>query len=352
MKLYSPLLLIVLAVISCSRPTRQNTALYADSVTRVTPTLVSDPVAHDSDDPAFWLNPQDPAASLILGTDKGGDTGDGGLFVFDLQGRELKNKTVTGIKRPNNVDVAYGLMIQGKKTDIAVCTERNTNSLRIFSLPDMRAIDNGGIPVFDGDSLRAPMGVALYTGPAGDIYAIVSRKKGASGSYLWQYKLEGNAGGTVSATLVRTFGNFSGKNEIEAVAVDNELGYVYCSDESVGIRKYYAHPDSSTTELAFFGTSGFADNHEGISIYKTGATTGYILVSDQQANLFRVFSREGAADNAHQHNLLQIIPTSTLSSDGSDVTSVSLPGFPKGLFVAMSDDKTFQYYAWEKLGVK
>jgi 3-phytase len=193
------------------------------------------------------------------------------------------------------------------------------------------------------------MGVALYTTYTGDIYAIVSRKTGPSGSYLGQYLLGSNKKGNVTGKLVRKFGNFSGKNEIESIAVDNELGYVYCSDESTGIRKYYAHPDSSGHELAFFGTTGFTDNHEGISIYKFSNGTGYILISDQQANAFRVFPREGTSENKHDHPLLKVIATSTLESDGSEVTSIPLPGFPKGLFVAMSDDKTFQFYQWEEI---
>src|SRR5688572_11166594 len=142
------------------------------------PVLVTDTVTYDSDDPAFWINPDNPAESLVLGTDKGGDTGDGAIFVFDLKGKIIQEKTVHNIKRPNNIDVAYGLMVNGKKTDIAVCTERYTNSIRVFSLPDMKSIDGEGIPVFENDSLRAPMGVALYTDPSGNIYAIVSRKTG------------------------------------------------------------------------------------------------------------------------------------------------------------------------------
>jgi len=40
---------------------------------------------------------------------------------------------------------------------------------------------------------------------------------------------------------------------------------------------------------------------------------------------------------------------STRESDGSDVTNVALPGFPGGLFVAMSTDRTFHFYAWDDL---
>lgn len=323
------------------------------TATVVKPVFASDTVSYDSDDPAFWINPNDPSQSLIVGTDKGGDAGDGALYVFDLNGKEIKSKTVKNIRRPNNVDIAYGLILQNKKTDIAVCTERNTNSIRVFSLPDMKAIDKGGIPVFENDSLRAPMGVALYTNPAdGKVYAIVGRKSGPTdGSYIWQYLLQDDGSGNVTGKLVRKFGNYSGKNEIESIAVDSELGYIYYSDEGVGIRKYYAHPDSANTELALFGTTGFIDNHEGISIYKFKDGTGYILVSDQQANQFHIYPREGK-NGKHDHPQLKTVKTSTIESDGSDVTSIALPGFPHGLFVAMSDDKTFQFYRWEDIAGK
>lgn len=340
---------LFLAGISCgsNRTNDSATVTVTDSI--IQPVVVTDTVVYDTDDPAFWIHPTDPEQSLILGTDKGGDAGDGALFVFNLQGKILHDKTIRNIQRPNNVDVAYGLVVNGVKQDIAVCTERNTNSIRVIALPEMKFIDNGGIPVFEGDSLRAPMGVALYTTPQGEIHAFVSRKSGPTGSYIAQYQLVGNDKGFVQGKLVRQFGKYSGKNEIESIAVDNELGYVYYSDESAGIRKYYAHPDSSTTELAFFGTTGFTDNHEGISIYKHNDGTGYILVSDQQANQFRVFPRQGTTVDKHDHPLLKVIHTATNESDGSEVTSTALPGFPKGLFVAMSDNKTFQFYRWEDL---
>lgn len=345
-------IIIALAFASCkSKPTEPPLIFVDNSVAVIKPVYVSDSVRYDSDDPAIWINHNDLSQSLVLGTDKGGENGDGALFVFNLQGKEIKNKRVANIKRPNNVDVAYGFRLENKTVDIAVCTERNTNSIRVFSLPDLKSIDNKGISVFEDDSLRAPMGIALYTNPeTKKIYAIVGRKTGpTNGTYLWQYLLEDDGKGAAKGTLVRKFGHYSGKNEIESIAVDNELGFVYCSDEGVGIRKYYAHPDSSTTELALFGTTGFTDNHEGISIYKFQNGTGYILVSDQQANQFHIFPREGSAANKHVHPEIKVIKTSTIESDGSDVTSQSLPGFPHGLFVAMSDDQTFQFYRWEEL---
>lgn len=144
-------------------------------------------------------------------------------------------------------------------------------------------------------------------------------------------------------------------NEIESIAVDDELGYVYYSDESIGIRKYYAdpgHPDAAK-ELAMFGGEEFANEREGIAIYPTSKTSGYILVSDQQADRFHVYPREGSKHNPHLHSLIKSIPTSAIESDGSDATNVPLGSdFPEGLFVAMSDDRTFQLYSWKDMGIR
>lgn len=337
-------LCIAICALACQKSVEQSSIL--------TPHVVTKPVLHDTDDPAIWINKSNPEASLIIGTDKGGDTGEGALYVYDLKGNILEDKCVHGIQRPNNVDIAYNFELAGEKLDIAICTERFTNSIRIFSLPEMIPLDNGGIQVFENEEFRDPMGIALYTDPSTNkISVIVGRKSGPTdGGYLWQYALGSDSLGNVRTTLLRKFGKFSGIKEIESIAVDNELGYVYYSDEGIGIRKYYAHPDSSDTELALFGSGDFKDDNEGISIYKMNSGTGYILVSDQQANRFNVYAREGSDINNHDHKLITSINTSSTESDGSDVTSTPLNSeFSQGLFVAMSDDKTFQLYRWEDI---
>lgn len=319
-----------------------------NNTSHILPAVVTQRVAHDTDDPAIWVNRKDPSKSLVIGTDKGDDMGVGAIYIFNLDGEIVD--TVNNIKRPNNIDIAYDFDLSGQPVDIAVCTERNTNRIRVFLLPEMTAIDQGGIPVFERDSLRAPMGIALYTPQTGrKVYAIVSRKFGPAEGYLSQYELYAEKG-SVKGRWLRSFGKFSGVKEIEAIAVDNELGYVYYSDEGVGIRKYYAQPDSSNVELALFGKQRFKRDHEGIAIYKATDSTGYILVSDQQANTFHIYSREGSQENPHRHPFLKTAFLSTQESDGSDVTHFALnPNFPQGLFVAMSDDGTFHYYKWQDI---
>lgn len=354
-RIFNSLLLILtltggsIVFLRCQCSYDQPVTVVYDSLSVIKPVIITEATNNDTDDPAIWINPTDPAASLIVGTDKGDSTG--GLWVFDLNGKVDSSKCVFNMKRPNNVDIEYGFNLNGTPTDIAVCTERGRDMIRVFSLPDMKAIDNGGIPVFQPETQREPMGIALYKEPSsGEIYSFVSRKKGPDGSYLWQYHLTALEDGSVTGTKVRRFGQFKGMKEIESIAVDDELGYVYYSDEGSGVRQYYASPDSSGTELSHFGTEGFVEDHEGISIYPTGEGTGYIVVSDQQANRFRIFTREGTKSNPFDHQLVKIIDVAAMESDGSDITAVPLnSSFQYGLFIAMSTDRTFHYYRWEDI---
>ena len=134
------------------------------------PRVVTEPTKHDTDDPAIWINRSDPAKSLILGTDKNVD---GARYVFGLDGKIHADKVVRGLVRPNNVDVAYGLIVAGKPVDVAVVTERYANRLRVYRLPDMAPLDGGGLPVFAGHAFNDRVvdlleGKGRRSAPAGD----------------------------------------------------------------------------------------------------------------------------------------------------------------------------------------
>lgn len=323
-----------------------------DSVITVEPVYVSDQVRFDTDDPAIWVNPSDASKSIIVGTDKDAN---GALYAFDLKGKIIADKVVDSLQRPNNTDIEYGLVIGDSAIDIAVVAERFTHKVRMYRLPDMLPVDNGGIDAFvgeTGEEFRDLMGISCFKNPEdGKVYVIVGRKNGPTdGTYLWQYQLTGNADGTVSAEVVRKFGAYSGKKEIEAIAVDDELGYVYYCDENVGVRKYYADPSKGNEELALFGEGNFADDNEGIAIYKTGKGTGIIFVSDQQATQLAAFPREGANGNANEHPLLGYVPYTAIETDGIEIVSQALnDDFPEGLLVAMSEGKTFHLYSMKDI---
>ena len=320
--------------------------LAAASTPVVQPKIITETVRHDSDDPAIWIDRKDPSRSLILGTDKDAD---GALFVFGIDGKVRPELTIRGLLRPNNVDVAYGVMLGGKKIDIAVVTERYAHRLRIFSLPDMRPVDGGGINVFEGERARDVMGIALYTRPSdGSVFAIVSRSSqfAPQSGYLHQYRLIDDGTGTLRGIKVRAFGNWSGLKEIEALSVDAASGLLFASDETYGIREYRADPaaEDADDELSEFGLTGFVRDQEGSAVLQRASGSSLLLVSDQQAGELRVFDLETRSAAKESYRLVGRVQIAAKETDGIDLNSTPLPGFPNGLLVAMSADRTFHFY--------
>src|SRR5918996_3899666 len=89
------------------------------------------PLANDPDDPAIWVHPTDPSRSLILGTMKVASPA-GAVVVFSMDGQI--RQVISGIDRPNNIDVEYGFRLAGARVDIVVATERLKRQLRVFRI--------------------------------------------------------------------------------------------------------------------------------------------------------------------------------------------------------------------------
>ena len=299
----------------------------------ITPAVSTERVANDPDDPAVWRHPTDASQSLILGTNKAAAP-DGALYVFGLDGKA--RQVIGGLDRPNNVDV---------EGNLAVVTERNKQQLRVFRADPVsgRWTGAGAVPLFEGQRGEAAlaMGIGLYRRPKdGALFAIVSRKTGPSGRYLWQYRLEDD-GTRVTGRKVREFGQFSGgvNNEIEAVAVDDAEGYVYYSDETCCVRKYHADPDragAAGAEVARHATDKYQGQREGIAV-----TPFWLIVTDQIAGKseYHVYAKRGEAVRP-----LFILRGTADSTDGIEFAA-ALPGFSDGLLIAMnSAGKNFQLY--------
>ena len=329
----------------------------APLVANVTPVRASATLAHDPDDPAIWVHPTAPERSLVLGTVKV-QAPDGGVAVFGLDG--ALRQLVTGIDRPNNIDVEYGFAFGGRAIDIAVVTERYQRRLRVYTIaPDGSGISElGSVPVLEGQAgeAGAPMGIGLYRRPRdGTVFAIVAPKTGPVDGYLWQYRLQDAGGGRLSALAVRRFGRFGGTGEIEAVAVDDEAGHVYYADEDNGVHKWHADPDraDAATELAHFARDGFSGDREGLAIYAGPGGNGYILAADQLPvnSGYHLYRRETMLGVPGLHAAVRVFAGGADSTDGIEVTSRDLgPDFPGGLFVAMnSRARNFLFYRWSDI---
>ena len=317
-------------------------------------------LSNDPDDPAIWVHPLDPQRSLIIGTMKVAAPA-GAVVAFGMDGQV--RQIIPGIDRPNNVDVEYGFVLKGRPVDIAVATERLKRQLRLFRIePDNgRLVDLGCLPVLAGQTgeAGAPMGIALYKRPRdGAIFAIIAPKEGPREAYLWQYRLA-EVGGKVTATFVRRFGRFSAsevreENEIEAVVVDDPLGYVYYADEAAGIHKWHADPDhpDAGKELAHFAQSGYRGDREGIAIYALDDGSGYIVCTDQLdgESEFHFYTREGEPGSPHDHTReIAVLAGEVDATDGLEISSRPLgPGLPHGVMVAMnSAPQNFLVFRWQ-----
>lgn len=324
-----------------------NFACNQSKLPPIEPDVITDFTLNDTDDPAIWVHPKDPSKSIVFGTDK--ET-NGAIYAFNLNGKIIDSMTLRNMERPNNVDVEYGFKLNDStETDIIVFTEREKQQIRVFSVPDMRPLDNGGFPVFEDEAMienMLPMGVGLYKSPKdGIIYAIVGRKTGPKDGYLYQYALESDSIG-ITSTLIRKFGSFSGVKEIEAIAVDDKNGFVYFSDEGVCIKKYHAEPGIGNSEISCFGGEYFLEDIEGIAIASYPDGKGYLIVSNQQKGEFNIFS-------AQDNSFVKAVNLSTLETDGCEVVTVALNRqFPNGLFVAMNNEKNFYFYDLGKLGIR
>jgi 3-phytase len=317
----------------------------------VNPKVSTSSVAGDADDPAIWIHPSDPAKSVVIGTDKGDN---GGLHVWDMNGQQLQ---FVPLGPANNVDVRYGMQVGGQLIDIAVTNIRNNpKRMKVFKInpSDGTLTDiTTGAGILTPE-LDDPYGICLYQRPSdGAMFVIESTQSGAK-SNLHQYRLQDDGTGKVKGTYVRAFGNGTIEEYVEGLVADDELGFVYASDEPNAIRKYYADPDRGDNNqiVAFATGDGINGDREGLALYKCSGGTGYLLASSQGNTTVKVYRREGDTGNPHQHTLVTTIKTNGSSeTDGLDVTNrPTSSNFLKGFLVTHnSPNKQFNLYAWEDI---
>jgi 3-phytase len=116
----------------------------------------------------------------------------------------------------------------------------------------------------------------------------------------------------------------------EAAVADDEAGMLYFGEEDRGVWKVSGEPgDSVAPKLAIkLGENGLTGDVEGLTIYPLSGGRGYLLVSNQESNNFKVYERSGA------HKFLGTFAIQGAEdTDGIDVCNASLGrDFSHGLF--------------------
>ncbi|MEU6719098.1 phytase [Nonomuraea sp. NPDC046802] len=370
-----------------------------------TPALYDDEAGGNAngDDPAIWLHPSDSRRSVVITTAK-----EGGLYVYDLKGRQLQHFPAPAAPGPddevgrfNNVDVAYGF--HGR--DLAVVSDRGRDTLRFYSVSGGRLTDvtDPAAPfVFNTtqqevNNAETAYGLAVRQDATGT-YALVSRRHKTSVGLV---ELLAKPGGKIGYRVVRTldlpasFTLPNGQNwtpclepgeqaQVEGMVVDQDTDVLYAAQEDVGIWRMradltgrpvlidkvreYGVPgtyDPGTEECApgadpGFGGTRLTADAEGLTIYYRDGGKGYLMASSQGDNTFAVYRREG--DNAYlgQFKVGQGRGIDGVEhSDGAAVLNVPVGDFDKGLFVVHDGENTpatperentnFKYADWGDL---
>lgn len=299
-------------------------------------------------DAAVWVNPDEAAASVVIAAMK-----HGGLRVYDLEGTELQRIEPDGI-RYNNVDILYGVEAGEGEVDLAVVSDRASDSLAIFQIGadgTLTDVTSDGVPgtIFGiDDGAQTAYGVAAYTSPVdGSDYVFVTQGEGAK---IAQLEVAAD-GDNFTFAVVRELhlpvpdGADPADFQSAGIAIDRETGTAYLAVETeLGLLTFDAEPDGdgSFTTIVSTGSAFFRPDLAGVSIYYGEDGTGLIIVASQGDGTFAVFDRQeevylGSFAIRGQGQIDAVEET-----EGIEIFSGALPGFENGLLVTQDGSNEVQ----------
>ncbi|MEO1304862.1 MAG: phytase [Pseudomonadota bacterium] len=303
-------------------------------VQSVPPTAETAPmvgVGDRADDPAIWVSDSEDQPSLILGTNK-----DEGLHVYNLAGEELQFVDVGAI---NNVDV------RGR---YAVASNDEAGALTWFVISRNSSepvLHIGNTPVQSVE----PYGVCLGQDSDGLIAAITYKD-----GLVEFWRADQSKDADISASLV---GSVNLPSQLEGCVFDETQDLIFIGEEAFGLYAY-AYRDVAAEPYvvdSIAASNGLVADVEGVSVYYA-QNGGYIVASAQEADRFVVY------DRLPPHAPRGIFSISESAdgridavshTDGLDVISNPLPGYPSGLLVVQDDgnprsgvDQNFKLVDW------
>ena len=203
----------------------------------------------DADDPAIWLNPTDPNASVVVTANK-----NGGIWVYDLAGNPVQAIEPAGV-RFNNVDVLYDVQVRDTPRDLFVFSDRANDTLAFYAIDPatrhLSAVNSIKVPksVFGVDDGEATAyGLDAFRAADGTNYVFVTQ---ADGNRIAQIELVENRHGVTKAEVVRTLAvpNPHGLDvsdlQTEGLVIDDTTGLGYVAVEGGGIYRFSTDPHAS-----------------------------------------------------------------------------------------------------------
>lgn len=316
----------------------------------VTAAVETAPLTGDADDPAIWVNPSDPAASLVLGTDK-----QQGLRVYALDG-SLRQAFDDG--ELNNVDIRPLDGIPGVAA-LAGATKREDDTLVFYLIADDGTVRRAepfqypGHPAAFADAVDDIYGFALQRDrTTGQLYAIDNYKTG----HVFQWAIEVGDDGRLSTALARSW---QVGTQPEGMVADDASGHIYVGEEDRGIWRFPASPDASAepTLIDEIGSGCLLrDDVEGLAIMES-EDGAFLVASAQGIHRMAIYVLDGPDAPA----CIALVETAAGIVDGvSGTDGLDASGglrtelFPGGLIVVMDNQNegftsNFKLISWKDI---
>ncbi len=312
------LLVIIMLLISFSA-SAQDTEVEAFEVTAVGETAPSPGDGVSS--PLIWLHPNELASSLIIGMDD-----NEGVGLYDLDGNLLAFDDTYGALGGSDLRYGFG----GSDTALIAAASKDETHIYFFTIePDTRTLVYVGVAE-TGIRLE---GVCLYRSPLTQtFYAIAFTEFGQVEQYVVT-----EDDGEISISLARAI-DVGG--ELEGCTVDDALRRLYFSEGENLVWRYGAEPEDGTQRRIVDFTGGYIDGEiEGLTVYTTAGSDGYLIVSNESADSLLLYERTG---NNALVGEFKIVAGETIDSvsEPSGLAISNLPlddRFPEGLFVTTDD---------------
>lgn len=322
--------ILAAALCACSAKTGAPAAQAAQTspeTVAVTSLAETDPSAQDdANDVAIWVHPTDPSRSLVLGT-----AGTAGLELFGLDG---KKRASFGGAELDHVDVLYGFDAGAGPGALVVGYDRRSGGLLALTI-DPQSFRVNVVSQRPLVAHGEVTGLCGYrSSETGKHYVFASTDAGE----MQQWELFA-AAGKVDGRLVRTIPVGVGAGYC---VVDEDTGDLYVAEETVGIWKIAAEPetDAERSAVDLVAPRGHLEEEvSGLAVYRAGDGKGFLLAADVKPARFNVYS---LGDSAYVGSFTIGATGGTDAvgeSEGLEVNSLSLgDSSPGGLLVVMDED--------------
>lgn len=319
-------LLPALALSACAGVQAPPRAYYpADDVLATGETApVGTAAADAADDPAIWRNAANPAASLIVGTDK-----KAGLYVYGLDGK-VRDFVAAGAL--NNVDlreVRPGTIIVAASDR----TDRAAPRIALFALDGATGkLTTLGAQTFlpqshtPAEAYGFCMGGPLAEGELARAYVVLKDGTVAESALV-------ESAGAIRPEYLRSV-KFA--TQSEGCLVDDRTATLFVAEEDIGIwRVDLRAAGLSATAFAKVGAEqGLVDDVEGLALAPDGADGGWLVASSQGDNAYVLLELK-TAKAAKRFRIAAGQFGATSDTDGIELVLGDFgPDYSGGLFVA------------------